>query len=156
MKAIIKCKSPTRKLLWPMALLAALSASAQTPSINWFKVAGGGGLSTGAAYSITGTIGQHDAGGPLTGASHSLAGGFWALYAISSGTGPGLRIFLTTTNTAVVSWPSPATGWKLQQKPDFSAGTWVTPVETVNDNGIEKFIIVSPPMGARFYRLSAR
>jgi len=39
-------------------LLIALSASAQSYSIDWFKVAGGGGTSTNAQYSLSGTIGQ--------------------------------------------------------------------------------------------------
>ena len=57
---------------------AALS-QAQSYSIDWYKVAGGGGTSTGGTYSVSGTIGQHDAGGPMTGGSYSLTGGFWAL-----------------------------------------------------------------------------
>jgi hypothetical protein len=66
-----------------------------------------------------------------------------------------LRIFLTTTNTAVVAWPSPSTGWKLQQDLNLSTTAWTTPSETVNDNGTEKFIIVKPPAGNRFYRLTS-
>ena len=38
--------------------------------------AGGGGTSTGGVYSVSGTIGQPDAG-LLTGGSYTLAGGFW-------------------------------------------------------------------------------
>jgi hypothetical protein len=30
---------------------------------------------------------------------------------------------------------------------------WVSPPETVNDYGTEKFILVNPPAGNRFYRL---
>ena len=56
-----------------------LPAWAQQYSIDWYKVAGGGGTSTGGVYSVSGTIGQHDAGGPMTGGNYSLTGGFWAL-----------------------------------------------------------------------------
>ena len=38
-----------------------LCAPAQSYSIDWWKVAGGGGTSTGGAYQISGTIGQPDA-----------------------------------------------------------------------------------------------
>ena len=131
-----------------------LEASSQTYSIDWFKVAGGGGTSTNGQYSLTGTIGQLDAGGPLTGANYSLVGGFWSLYAVQTTGAPTLRIFLTTTNTAVVSWPSPSTSWRLQQNLNLSTTTWTTPAETVNDNGTEKFIVVKPPVGNRFYRLT--
>src|SRR5437763_1573544 len=93
-------------LLW-LGLLLALSASAQSFSIDWCKVAGGGGTSTNGQYSLSGTIGQHDAGGPLTGGNYSLTGGFWALYAVPTTGAPTLRIVLTTTNTAVVSLPAP-------------------------------------------------
>jgi hypothetical protein len=143
-----------KKLLSSLCLLFALSASAQTYSIDWFKVAGGGGTSTNGQYSLSGTIGQHDAGGPLTGGNYSLTGGFWALYAIQTTGAPALKIVLTTTNTAVVSWPSPSTGWKLQQDLNLATTTWTTPSEIVNDNGTEKFIIVKPPVGNRFFRLT--
>ena len=39
---------------------------AQSYSIDWFTIDGGGGTSTGGVYSLSGTIGQPDAGGPLT------------------------------------------------------------------------------------------
>jgi hypothetical protein len=143
-----------KRLLVSFALLLAISASCQSYSVDWFKVAGGGGTSTNAQYSLSGTIGQNDAGGPLTGGNYSLTGGFWALYAIQTTNAPILRIFLTTTNTAVVAWPSLSTGWKLQQNLNLSTAAWTTPAETVNDNGTEKFIIVSPIVGNRFYRLS--
>jgi len=58
-----------------------LCASAQTYSIDWYKIAGGGGTSTGAVYSVSGTIGQQDAGGPMSGANYSMIGGFWAVFA---------------------------------------------------------------------------
>ncbi|MCX6923902.1 MAG: hypothetical protein NT154_11950, partial [Verrucomicrobia bacterium] len=36
-----------------------------------------------------------------------------------------------------------------------SLGTtnWVAPSETVNDNGANKFLLIAPPAGNRFYRL---
>jgi hypothetical protein len=114
---------------------------------------GGGGTSTGGVYSVTGTIGQPDAGGPMTGGPYSLTGGFWALYAVQVPGAPFLRIFLTATNTAVVSWPSPAAGWDLQQTTNLVTTNWIPPLESVADDGTNRFIIVSPPAGNRFYRL---
>lgn len=145
-----------KTILPVLSILASITCSvgAQSFSIDWYKVAGGGGTSTNGQYSLSGTIGQPDAGGPLIAGNYSLTGGFWALYAIQTTNGPTLKIFLTTTNTAVVSWPSPSTGWKLQQKLDLSPGSWASPSETINDNGTEKFIIVKPPVGNHFYRLT--
>ncbi|MDX1555655.1 MAG: hypothetical protein R3212_06490 [Xanthomonadales bacterium] len=47
-------------------------------SIDWYTIDGGGGTSTGGVFSLTGTIGQHDAS-PATaqGGAFSLSGGFW-------------------------------------------------------------------------------
>ena len=42
-------------------------------------------------YSVSGTIGQHDAGGPMTGGNYSLTGGFWALYAVQTPGAPCLH-----------------------------------------------------------------
>ena len=49
-----------------LALAGCFAARAQQYSIDWYKVAGGGGTSTGGTYQVSGTIGQHDAGGPMT------------------------------------------------------------------------------------------
>jgi hypothetical protein len=61
-----------------LALLAGLAA-AQAGSLDlaWFTVDGGGGHSSGGAFTLSGTIGQPDAG-RLTGGSFALDGGFWA------------------------------------------------------------------------------
>ena len=138
-----------------LLLLACPRANAQSYSVDWFKIAGGGGTSTGSVYSVSGTIGQHDAGGPMSGGNYSLNGGFWALYAVQTPGAPSLKIFLTATNTAVVSWPFPSTGFNLQQNTDLSAANWAAPAETINNNGTINFIIVSSPSGNRFYRLKS-
>src|SRR3954454_23873009 len=93
--------------------LSAFAALAQY-SIDWFTIDGGGGTSTGGVYSVSGTIGQPDAGA-MSGGNYSLTGGFWSLFAVQMPGAPLLSIALTTTNTALVSWPSPSTGFKLQQ-----------------------------------------
>ena len=47
--------------------------------ISASTIDGGGGTSTGGDFSLTGTIGQHDADPqPATGGTYALAGGFWA------------------------------------------------------------------------------
>jgi len=142
-----------KELFLLFSLLIPTLGLAQPYTIDWYKVSGGGGTSTGGVYSVSGTIGQPDAGGPMTGGSYSLSGGFWSLIAVQTPGAPFLKIFLTATNTAVVSWPSPSSGWNLQQSLDLGATNWVTPPETINDNGTNRFIIVNPPVGNRFYRL---
>ena len=80
-------------------------------------------------------------------------GGFWSLFAVQTPGAPRLTIRLTTTNTALVSWPLPSTGFTLQENADLRTTNWVAPPQTVFDNGTDKFIIVNPPAGNRFYRL---
>ena len=131
------------------------TARAQSYAIDWYKISGGGGTSTGGVYAVSGTIGQHDAGGPMTGGNFSLTGGFWSLLSVVQTTGaPLLSITLTTTNTALVSWPSPSTGFNLQVNTNSVASVnWSNVVTLPTDNGTAKFIIVNPPAGNRFYRL---
>jgi hypothetical protein len=136
-----------------LLFIALASARAQNYSIDWHTIDGGGGASTGGVYSVSGTIGQPDAG-TMSGGSYSLAGGFWGIIsAVQTPGAPLLTIYPTTGNRAVVSWPSPSTGFTLQQNANLNTASWVTPLEAVADNGTNKFIIVSPPMGNRFYRL---
>ncbi len=66
---------------------------------------------------------------------------------------PRLTAWGTSTNTVVVSWPSPSTGFTLQQNTNISTTDWVGIPQTVTDDGTNKFIIVNPPTGKRFYRL---
>src|SRR5271165_2459233 len=73
--------------------LLTLGTQAQTYSIDWDVIAGGGGTSTGGVYSVSSTIGQHVAGGSLSGGGYSLAAGFWALYAVATPGAPTLSIF---------------------------------------------------------------
>src|ERR1035438_7702372 len=85
----------------------------QQYTVDWYKVSGGGGATIGGVYSVSGTIGQHDAGGPMTGGNYSLTGGFWALYSVQT---PGAPLLAITHlgHQAIVSWPPSVTGWTLQ------------------------------------------
>lgn len=53
----------------------------------------------------------------------------------------------------IVSWPSSATGFEVQQNTDLNTPNWTTPSEAVTDNGPTKSISVSPVPGSRFFRL---
>ena len=144
-----------------IALLLALSAASIVAraqySIDWSTIDGGGGTSTGGVYSVSGTIGQPDAGAPLTGGNYSLTGGFWSLLSVVQTEGaPLLSIFRTTTNTVAVFWPSPSTGWTLQQNTNSIASVnWSNVTSGVVDDGATKTLVVSPAAGNRFYRLKS-
>ena len=138
---------------WCLVPFSALNASAQY-SIDWHKVAGGGGTSTGAVYSISGTIGQPDAGGPMTGGGYSLTGGFWSLISVVPSTGlPNLTIS-HAGNSVIVSWPNTGT-YTLQQNSNVAAPAgWTTSGYSISTSNGTNSITITPPMGKLFFRLS--
>src|SRR5205823_8159351 len=98
-------QAPKFLLLLLLLSLAASSVRAQSYSIDWFTIDGGGGTSTGGVYSVSGTIGQPDAG-HMSGGAYTLDGGFWGIIAaIQTPGAPTLRVVRTSTNTVVVAWP---------------------------------------------------
>jgi len=66
---------------------------------------------------------------------------------------PLLTIARTTTNTVAVSWPSPSTGFTLQQNTDLATTNWAPVGTTPADDGTTRTVIVNPPVGNKFYRL---
>src|SRR5512141_2642690 len=96
------------KITVPLLILSTLlltHAMAQTYSIDWHTIDGGGGTSTGGVYSVSGTIGQPDAGGPMTNGQYSVTGGFWALpTAVPVAGAPSLTIVPATPGHATLSW----------------------------------------------------
>jgi hypothetical protein len=136
-----------------MSLFTA-AAFGQSYSIDWFTIDGGGGASTGGVYQVSGTIGQPDAG-KMSSGSYTVDGGFWGIIAAVQTPGAPLLTITRSGNGVTVSWPSPSAGFNLQQRTNLNTANWVTPSETVSTNGTNKFILVNPPTGNRFYRLSA-
>jgi uncharacterized membrane protein len=57
-------------------LTLAATIHAQSYTITRWTVDGGGGTGTGGSYTLSGTIGQPDAG-VLSGGTYTLIGGFW-------------------------------------------------------------------------------
>jgi hypothetical protein len=136
------------KKLILLGLLIPTFGFAQSYSIDWYKISGGGGTSTNGQYSLSGTIGQPDASGAMTGGNYSLTGGFWALFAVQTPGAPLLSIF-HSGNQAVVSWPSSVTGWTLQTNTSLS-GVWGNYTGTVANNSVTN----TPPRGNLFFRLT--
>jgi hypothetical protein len=136
-------------------LLGLRTAGAQSYTIDWFTMDGGGGTSTGGVYQVNGTIGQPYAGRAISGGNYSLTSGFWSLFSVVQTPGaPRLAITLTSTNTAIVSWPSTATGFTLQQNTSvIDTMNWSNVVTTPIEDGLFQYIIVHPGTGHRFYRL---
>jgi len=127
-----------------------LSALAQTYSIDWHTIDGGGGTSTGGVFSVSGTIGQPDAGPTMTNGQYSVTGGFWALpQAVQTEGAPTLTIAPATPGNASISWtPATGTNWVLQECLSLTAGAW-----TNSPSGSTNPIVVPVVLPAKFYRL---
>ena len=145
-----------KKILLLLVSLSSIAGLAQSYSIDWHTIDGGGGTSTGGVYQVSGTIGQPDAGPTMSGGNYSVDGGFWSLLATVQTPGaPLLSITRTTTNTVSVSWPSPSLNWTLQQNTNgVGSVNWSNVTSGVTDNGTIKYLLVNPPTGTRFYRLT--
>src|SRR6266487_6201267 len=103
--------------------------------------------STGGVYSVSGTIGQPDAG-KMSGGNFTLDGGFWGIIAaVQTAGAPLLRIARTITNTVMVAWPVSGTVFTLQQNAVLGSPGWGGVTNTVNVVGSENQVIISPPVG---------
>jgi hypothetical protein len=139
-KLIIFCVLP---------LTFGLRAWGQSYSIDWSTIDGGGGTSTGGVYTVSGTIGQHDAGGPMAGGNYSLTGGFWAFAAAVQTPGaPLLSIVASGPGQATISWLPATPGWVLQENLDLATTNWVN-----SASGATNPIVVPASLPAKFYRL---
>jgi len=144
-----------KKMIFTLATfsLVILATHAQSFSIDWHKIAGAG-ASSNAQYTVTGTAGQHDAGVAMSGGTFSITGGFGSIFAVQTPGAPLLSIRLTSTDTVMVFWPSASSNFVLQQNDNLSTTNWVAPPEMTSDDTTNKFIIVTPLVGNRFYRLA--
>jgi hypothetical protein len=136
---------------------------AQAYDIEWFKIAGGGGTSTDGFYTLSGTLGQSEAGVTMSGGIYSVTGGaqfesegsdlppaplrIVAIQLLNPGGTPELHIAMVGT---------PGRAFQLQFTPSLAlAITWsnlgalaISPSE-----GRLEFVDPNPP-GARFYRIT--
>ena len=147
---------PLRLCVSAVIWLVGLSVShAQSYAIDWYKVAGGGGTSTGGTYQVSGTIGQPDASGAMTGGNYSLTGGFWALISVVQTPGTPNLIISHSGNSVIVSWPDPNTNsYSLLQNGNLSnTNGWGTTVYSITWANGTNSITINPPVGNLFFRL---
>lgn len=152
------CPSSTAKrraILFALLVTLPPFVRAQTYSIEWFTVDGGGGTSTGGVFTVSGTVGQPDAG-TMSGGGFTLSGGFWGIVAaVQNPPAPFLTVIRTVTNTVAVSWPGPEAGWKLQATPVLPAApaAWTELPPPYLVSGTNLLFIEPVPVGNKFYRL---
>jgi len=122
--------------------------------LSWFTVDGGGGTSAGDIYTVTGTIGQPDAG-YLTGGAYTVTGGFWSVIQKDR-----VRLKLKQrANSLVLSWPADAPSVVVQSATQLAPASadWSNFAGTPVRVGDEFERVVgpanTPPNPIRFFRL---
>ena len=125
-------------------------AAAQSYAIDWHTIDGGGSRSTNGQYSLSGTIGQPDAGPAMTNGQYAVTGGFWALpQAVQTEGAPTLMIAPVGAGQARIAWsPDTETKWVLQETMSLSAPAW-----TNSSTGTNNPALVPATLPAKFYRL---
>jgi hypothetical protein len=136
-----------KTFLHTLVVLLILAGPARAQyAIDWFTIDGGGGTSSGGAYTLSGTIGQSDAG-TLHGGSFTLEGGFWpGIIVPSSGETPTLFIQQSGANV-IISWSPSTPGFSLEQTDSLSSTSWL-PGPVGNPSAP-----IPVGSGTRFYRL---
>jgi hypothetical protein len=135
--------------MWCALLSTAYLCAWAQYSIDWYTVDGGGGTSTNAQHTVSGTIGQPDAVSmPMTGGSFSLTGGFWIYQAIQTVGAPFLNIVPSGVGQATISWDSNDPGWVLQETLGLTPASWVS-----SPSGTNNPIMVPASAPAKFFRL---
>ena len=136
-------------LIWFLVFGGAACDALAQYSIYWHTIDGGGGTSTGGVYSVSGTIGQPDAGPVMTGGAFSLQGGFWALpVAVQVTNAPTLFITPAAPGFATISWDPPTPGFILQASPTLTPPAW-----TNAPSGATNPVTVPTTLPTTFYRL---
>ena len=148
-----------KKIILPLCLLIPALSNAQSYSIDWYKVAGGGGSSSGTngstVYSVSGTIGQQDASAAMTGGNYSVTGGFWSLISVVQSPGAPTLTITRSGNSVIVSWLSSTNGFTLQHNSNLATTNWTAGGYAISTNGTVESITISPPTGNLFFRLAS-
>jgi hypothetical protein len=144
---------PLRLCVVALISLLASAGFAQSYSIDWYKVSGGGGTSTGGVYAVSGTIGQHDAGRAMTGGNYSLTGGFWSLVSVVQTAGAPLLYISHSGNTVTVYWQA-VSGWTLRQNSNLTVPAGWTGSSGVTTSNGTNYLNLTSPTGNLFFRLS--
>jgi hypothetical protein len=133
---------------------AAVEMRAQSYSIDWYKIAGGGGTSSNGTYVVSGTIGQADAGS-MSGGNYSLTGGFWSLLSLVQTPGAPILNINYAGGNAVISWQLPAPNYLLENNPICATNGWATVSQTSYvTNGNTVSVTVNPPLnGMKYFRM---
>ena len=132
--------------------LFGFEVAAQNYSVDWFKIAGGGGTSSNGQFALTGTMGQADAGAAMSGGNYSVTGGFWALLRVEQTPGAP-HLYIADSGGAVTVFWQNVGSWALQQNSNLAlANGWSTSSGVTTVNGTN-YLTIPNPTGSQFFRL---
>ena len=136
-----------------LLLFSVTVVRADTFAIDWFTLDGGGGTSTNGQFSVSGTIGQADAG-KSSGGGYVIDGGFWSVSLVVQTEGaPQLKITRSGGNI-ILSWPLTVTGFHLEDSGNLATPAgWQTNAQSVVVINGENTVTVPASAGLRFFRL---
>ena len=143
--------STAAKIATALALAVAVSvAMAQTFSIEGRTTSGGGGgVSAGGGFSVSGTTAGQPDTGDSSGGAFGTDGGFWAVVSVVQTPGAPPIAFRRQAGVLQVFWPLPDAGWELATTVDLTTWT-VVPPATYESDDVNRFVRVLKP-GARCY-----
>ena len=127
-------------------LLLAPCAHAQDYSIDWFKIAGGGGTSTEENFAVSGAIGQPDAG-TLSSGGFILEGGFFPGIIVPPDSGAPTLFIQQSSGNVTISWSPAAPGFVLEETTSLASPSW-SPAAPGNPTPS-----IQPTGAAKYYRL---
>ena len=128
--------------------VSALPLPAAPYEITFFSIDGGGGTSSGGSYTLSGTIGQPDAGA-MSGGSFILEGGFWGgAFAVQQVGAPSLQIARDLSGNVIISWVPDGGGFALQFSDDLASPLWGDA-----PSGGQNPVLLPATLTTRFYRL---
>lgn len=134
-------------------LLITFKLCAQPYTVDWYKIAGGGGTSSNGSYQVSGTIGQPDASGAMSGGNYSVTGGFWALINVVQTPGAPTLFVSHGGNVVTVYWQD-VSGWNLVQNGNLTTpiASW-SPSSSPTLTGGTNYLNLVNPAGNVFFRL---
>jgi hypothetical protein len=144
-----------RKIISTLSLIATVTtASAQSYAIDWHTIDGGGGTSTGGVYSVSGTIGQPDAGKMSGGTTD---GGFWDIVAAVQSPGAPLLSIARSNALVIVSWPLTTLNFQLHETTNLSLpNSWSPVAQPAVTNAGQISVTVPATVGRKLFRLKSQ
>ena len=127
----------------------------QSLTIDQHRISGGGGTSSGGEFTLSGTIGQPEAGPLLSGGNFSVAGGFWSVYVAVQTSGAPVLAIVRSGNIVESRWAMEnATGLTLEEATVLGTTADWNPINTppaLVDGQYTLTLTVQP--GHHFFRL---